>query len=71
MTDSNLRDYGTSHGRAVLSLRTKQLPGVKNIIAVASGKGGVGKTTRVRKPGANSSKYRGKSGITGCRCLWA
>ncbi len=45
--------------------------GVKNIIAISSGKGGVGKIFYCRKPGAGPGGGRGEGGHSGCRYLWS
>ena len=45
------------------------LPGVKYMIAVASGKGGVGKSTVAANLGAGSASARSKSRVDGCRHL--
>jgi ATP-binding protein involved in chromosome partitioning len=54
MTDAVIREFGVETAEVELSLKVRRhavqpnlqpLPGVKNLIAVASGKGGVGKST--------------------------
>ena len=54
MTDALIREFGVETAEVELSLKVRRhavqpnlqpLPGVKNLIAVASGKGGVGKST--------------------------
>jgi ATP-binding protein involved in chromosome partitioning len=48
----------------------KLLPLVKNIVPVASGKGGVGKSTVRQELGNRSFQAWRPCGIEGCRCLW-
>ena len=52
-----------ARGRRPATAHAQPMPGVKNIIAVGAGKGGVGKTTVAGEPGARARKCGSKVGI--------
>ncbi len=64
----------TSSARSLphsVQLGVKLMPGVKNIITVAYGKGGVGKTTTAVNLGAGAGREGAKVGILDADILWA
>ena len=67
--NADVQMSAATRGRPVAAAREAVLPGVKNTIAVASGKGSIGKSTVRGEPGSGPSSDGRERRFDGCRRL--